>query len=82
MQLLYTCPDRFAHYEARLTELAGQHELVKLSYADALARHAAFVSSTVPTLVVVREGTVFGQAVGDLSVHELRTVIERATLAR
>ena len=77
MQLLYTCPDRFTSYETRLAELAGQHELVKLSYGDARAR-TSFVSETVPTLIVVHDGEMVGEAIGDLSLHELRTVIQRA----
>ena len=80
MQLLYTCPERFTGYEARLTELAGTHELVKLSYGDAQTR-ASFVSESVPTLLLVHDGQVFGQAIGDLSLHELRTVIQRALAA-
>ena len=77
MQLLYTCPDRFTSYETRLAELAGQHELVKLSYGDARAR-TSFVSETVPTLIVIHDGEMVGEAIGDLSLHELRTVIQRA----
>ena len=80
MQLLYTCPERFTGYEARLAELAGTHELVKLTY-DAASARGTFVSSTLPTLMVVHEGHVFGEAIGDLSLHELRTVIQRALAA-
>ena len=80
MQLLYTCPDRFTGYEARLTELAGNHELVKLGHGDPRTR-ASVVSETVPTLIVVHDGQVFGEAIGDLSLHELRTVIQRALAA-
>ncbi|MEJ7604233.1 MAG: hypothetical protein WKG01_40610 [Kofleriaceae bacterium] len=80
MQLLYTCPERFTGYEARLTELAGSHELVKLSAGDARPR-ASVVSETVPTLIVVHDGEVCGEAIGDLSLHELRTVIQRALAA-
>jgi hypothetical protein len=81
MQLIYTCPERFTGYEARLAELAGTHELVKLTYDDASARHGGFVSASLPTLKVVHEGRVFGEAIGDLSLHELRTVIQRAMTA-
>ena len=85
LQLLYTLPAAvFADYARRLATCAeGFHDLFELRELDrpiTLAREtklAAFVSPVQPTLVILRDGVVVAEAVGDLPLTELRRIIAR-----
>jgi hypothetical protein len=86
IQLLFTCPrERFRAYEDRLRDCAaGQLEPIEVERferPETLARRArfsAFVSPAQPTLLLFRDGTLVGEALGDLPAYELRGLIRRA----
>jgi len=71
----------FRRYETRLLEVAGRfrdHVRVTKIRAGELSRFTrerVFISKTVPTIVLIRDGRVVAQAVGDLPAHELERVL-------
>jgi thioredoxin-like negative regulator of GroEL len=74
----------FRRYEARLLELVercgGRVRFTKAT-AGELTRFTndrVFSSTTVPTLVLVRDGAVVAEAVGDLPASELARVVHAA----
>jgi hypothetical protein len=75
-----TPPFSFSAFNDRVQALAAQYEgQVKLIRAR--TRHVAreaFISSSVPTVILRRDGQVLGQAIGDLTTAQLDVVLRAA----
>jgi thioredoxin-like negative regulator of GroEL len=71
-----------AAFEARLralvAELAGRARLVIAARAARAVPAGVYLSPSVPTLVVIADGRLLAQAVGELPRRELRALIEGA----
>ena len=84
LYLLYACPDRVDVQARQLCEAATDgHVDIEVGRLRplALARRArfeAFISPTILTVVVLCDRRLVGQAIGNPSVSELRTILWRA----
>src|SRR5262249_55735761 len=88
IDLVYSRPlGSWSDYETRLLEVAGRFcariHTTKLRPVE-LARRTrgqAFISSTLPSLVLLRGGEVIGQAIGDLPAREIHLLLDSAVSA-
>lgn len=76
----------FAAFDERLTAVALRHvRAVRVSIFrtwDFAARHdLGFVSPTLPTVIIVRDGEVVAKAIGDVPQRELEEMLVRAAPA-
>ncbi|HET9987082.1 MAG TPA: hypothetical protein VFQ65_01145 [Kofleriaceae bacterium] len=85
IDLVYVRPlGDFRAYESRLLEVAGRFgDRVRFTRTSAgelalLTCERAFSTKTVPNVVLVRDGAVIAQAVGELPVTALVRIVERA----
>ena len=85
VELLYYRPlGPFHDYETRLAGIvhhyADRVRVTQLRVADLarLGRTGVFVSSTRPTMALVKAGTVVAQAIGDLSSREIDLLVRGA----
>jgi len=76
----------FAAFDERLNAVALRHvRSVRVSIFrtwDFAARHdLGFVSPTLPTVIIVRDGEAVAKAIGDVPQRELEDMLSRATPA-
>ena len=85
IDLVYVRPlGDFRAYEARLLEVVGRFgDRVRLTQTSAgelalLTCESAFFSKTMPNVVLVRDGQIIAQALGELPANALVRIVERA----
>lgn len=86
VDLVYVRPlGDFRQYESRLLGVADRfRERIRVTKVRAaelsrFTRERVFISKTVPTIVLLRDGEVVAQAVGDLPARELELVLSTAS---
>ena len=83
IELVYVCPREDRAFEARLAR-AIQRIAPQVRIANQLldvTRDPVFLSPTLPNVVVVRDGEVVAQAIGELGQRELEDMLGAALAA-
>ena len=85
IDLIYVRPlGDFRQYETRLLGVAAQFRdrvrftKVRPGELSRFTRERVFISKTVPTIVLIRDGEVVAEAVGDVPARELELVLDSA----